>query len=146
MTKRPRPARRSPLLVAVLAIVACSSGNPALGAVRVRLVTRTDQTFVAEGEVTYDASSATDLVRDVTCIAFPEGELPEGANVRASPATLSGKQTFPVPKQPDGVTNGRLDFALSASGGTGKYEVLCGATSESGAVSAVDPRTSIAVP
>jgi len=145
-TGRPPSASLAAALIAIPLIVACSSGRPSLGAVRISRVTRTNDTFVADGEVTYEASSASDLVKEITCIVFPAGALPEGATVRDTATTLSGKETFPVPKQPDGITNGRLDFALDGEGKEGKYEVLCGATSEASAVSVGDVRTPIVVP
>lgn len=140
------PGRLWGLVLACSALVACGSGRPSVGAVRITLVSRTNDTFVVNGSVNYVSSGSDDLVKEAQCIVFPEGALGPSAVVSNSTTELAGRATFPAPVQPAGVTNGAITFALQGTGKEGRYEVLCGAVSTKGLTSEVDVRTPIVVP
>ncbi len=141
-----RSSRLWSVVASGIVVVACGSGKPSLGAVRVSLVTRTNDTFVADATVTYTAGSSDDLLKEIVCIVFPEGALGPTARVSDAPTTLAGTGTFPVPSRSDGYADGTLTIALTGTGKAGRYEVLCGAVSSKGLTSEVDVRTAIAVP
>ena len=143
---RVRPAFAWALVLGLVIVAACADGPPSLGAVRVSLVTRTNDTFVADGEVTYEAASASDLVKQIECIVAPTESLPAEATVRDPGSVPAGSEVFEVPRQPDDITNGKLQFALDGRGAAGIYRVLCSAISETGKRSASDVRTAIVVP
>lgn len=133
-------------LAAVTALTGCSDAKPTLGAILVSLVTRTGDSFVVEGTVSYADGSSSDPVAEVVCVAAPEGKLPLGTTVRtADTASLAGTGKFPMTPEAV-VTPGRFKFALTASGAAGRYDVLCGATSQSGLASSEDARTVVTAP
>jgi hypothetical protein len=134
------------VVAGALVVIACGAGKPSLGAVRVSLVTRTNDTFVADATVTYTAGSSDDLLKEIVCIVFPEGALGPTARVSDAPTTLAGTGTFPVPPRSDGYADGTLTIALTGTGKAGRYEVLCGVVSSNGLTSEVDVRTGITVP
>ena len=127
-------------------LAGCSDAKPTLGAILVSLVTRTGDSFVVEGTVSYADGSSSDSVAEVVCVAAPEGKLPLGATVRtADTGSLAGTGKYPM--SPEAVvTPGRFKFALTASGPGGRYDVLCGATSQSGLASSEDARTVVTAP
>jgi hypothetical protein len=131
---------------ATLALLACSDAKPSLGAILVSLVTRTGDSFVVEGTVSYADGSSSDPVGEVVCVAAPEGKLPTGTTVRtADTSLLAGTGKFPM--SPEAVvTPGRFKFALTATGAAGRYDVLCGATSTTGLASSEDARIVITAP
>lgn len=133
-------------LAAILALPGCSDAKPSLGAILVSLVTRTGDSFVVEGTVSYADGSSSDPVAEVVCVAAPEGKLPLGTTVRsAETSSLAGTGKFPMTPAAV-VTPGRFKFALTASGAAGRYDILCGATSQSGLASSEDARTVVTTP
>lgn len=133
-------------LAAATTFAGCSDAKPTLGAILVSLVTRTGDSFVVEGTVSYADGSSSDPVAEVVCVAAPEGKLPPGTTVRtADTASLAGTGKFPMTPEAV-VTPGRFKFALTASGAGGRYDVLCGATSQSGLASSEDARTVVTAP
>ncbi len=134
------------VIAASLALSGCADAKPTLGAILVSLVTRTGDSFVVEGTVSYSDGSSSDPVAEVVCVAAPEGKLPLGTTVRtADTASLAGTGKFPMTSEAV-VTPGRFKFALTASGAGGRYDVLCGATSQSGLASSEDARTVVTAP